>query len=84
MLIGENDKIVFVDDEIEVTGDMTVKAQNLSGLQSAIAQGDLQLYLTGEDSFDVDFLKGQSVGLVTEAGGIFVDTIESASSIDVM
>ena len=84
MLIGENDKIVFVDDEIEVTGDMTVKAQNLSGLQSAIAQGDLQLYLTGEDSFDVDFLKGQSVGLVTEAGGIFVDTIESASFIDVM
>lgn len=84
MLIGENNRIEFVNGDLEVTGDMTVKAQNLSGLQSALAHGDLQLYLTGGDSFAADLLKGQSVGIVTQAGALSVNTIESASSIDVM
>ena len=43
MLIGENEHIDFVNGELDVAGDMSVLAQNVTGLDSAQAQGQLQI-----------------------------------------
>ena len=84
MLIGENEHIDFVNGELDVAGDMSVLAQNVTGLNSAQAQGQLQIALSGDETFTVNHLAGRYVGLVSQKAEMNIGRIDSASSVDVV
>lgn len=84
MLIGENEHIDFVNGELDVAGDMSVLAQNVTGLDSAQAQGQLQIALSGDETFTVNHLAGRYVGLVAQKAEMNIGRIDSASSVDVV
>ena len=84
ILVGENNRIDLVSDTIEATGDVSIIADNLTGVKNLEAAGDLQLVLKGEEEFTADTLKGHYVGLVSQKGALSIGSIESDQSVDLL
>lgn len=84
ILVGENNRIDLVSDTIEATGDVSIIADNLTGVKNLEAAGDLQLVLKGADEFTADSLKGNYVGLVSQMGAVSIGSIQSAQSVDLL
>ena len=84
ILVGENNRIDLVSDTIEATGDVSIIADNLTGVKNLEAAGDLQLVLKGADEFTADSLKGRYVGLVSQRGALSIGSIESDQSVDLL
>ena len=84
ILVGENNRIDLVSDTIAATGDVSIIADNLTGVKNLEATGDLQLVLKGADEFAADSLKGHYVGLVSQKGALSIGSIESAQSVDLL
>lgn len=84
ILVGENNRIDLVSDTIAATGDVSIIADNLTGVKNLEATGDLQLVLKGADEFAADSLKGHYVGLVSQKGALSIGSIESDQSVDLL
>ena len=84
VLIGQDNRLHLLEEDIIASGEVGIKALELGGLKNISADGNVQVYLTGNDDLVLNNVEGRFVGLAADGGAISVGSVQSDLSTEII